>query len=328
MSYVHVLRGGLLESRHKVHMAVVSADGRFIASVGNPQFMSFLRSSAKAFQVQPLIPYVQQLGLESKHLAIAMASHAGDATHVETVLELLARGGVDSAWLKCGIHPPFDAATRKEMRVIGIKPTVLQNNCSGKHAAMLAACVVKGLPTEGYYLPDHPLQQEIQEVIKSCFGTSELGIGIDGCSVPCFQISLEQAALGMARLAEPQSLPEYTTGLELAFTAMRTHPHLIAGTNRTDTVLMQSQNNLVSKIGAEAIHLMAIRDSKHGNIGIATKIEDGSERVLEVALHRVLTQLEGLSDPEALTAWQAPTIKNHAGLEVGQYQAAFDLKFA
>jgi L-asparaginase II len=326
MSFVHLLRGGLLESRHKVHAVVVSANGRLIARVGNPQFKSFLRSSAKAFQVQPLIPYINQLGLEAKHLAIASASHAGDAIHVETVLELLARGSVDSAWLKCGIHPPFDATTRKEMRVIGLKPTVLQNNCSGKHA--LAACVVKQLPTEGYFLPEHPLQQEILSVIKTCFDTPELGIGTDGCSVPCYQMSLEKAALGMARLAEPNSLSEYAEGLELAFMAMRTHPHLIAGTNRTDTILMQSQVNLVSKIGAEAINLIAIRDSKHGNIGIATKIEDGSERVLEVALHRVLTQLGVLSQPEALATWQAPIIKNHAGLEVGQYHAAFELEFA
>lgn len=327
MSYIHVLRGGLLESRHQVHAAVVRTDGHLMASVGNPRFISFLRSSAKAFQVQPLIPYLDQLVLESKHLAIAMASHSGDAIHVETVLELLARAKVDSAWLKCGIHPPFDANTRKEMRVIGLKPSVLQNNCSGKHAAMLAACVVKGLPTEGYFLPDHPLQQEIQSVIKTCFDTPNFGIGIDGCSVPCYQVSLEQAALGMARLAEPSRLPEYATGLELAYNAMRAHPHLIAGTNRTDTVLMQSQNNLVSKIGAEAINLIAIRDSKHGNIGIATKIEDGSERVLEVALHSVLMQLGVLSHPEALAAWQNPIIKNHAGLEVGQYQAAFDLEW-
>ena len=328
MSYIHVLRGGLLESRHKVHVAVVAEGGRLLASVGNSQFLSFLRSSAKAFQVQPLIPYMAQLGLEAKHLAIAMASHAGDASHVEVVLELLARGCVDSAWLKCGIHTPFDAATRKEMRVIGLKPSVLQNNCSGKHTAMLAACVVKGYPTEGYFLPEHPLQQEIQTIIKTCFGTSQLGIGIDGCSVPCYQVSLEQAALGMARLAEPQRLPEYADGLELAYAAMRAHPHLIAGTNRTDTVLMQSQNNLVSKIGAEAINLMAIRDSKYGNLGIATKIEDGSDRILEVALHRVLTQLGVLSHPEALAAWQAPILKNHAGLEVGQYQAAFDLIYS
>ncbi len=326
MSYVHVLRGGLLESRHKVHAAVVTSQGHLIAQVGNPRFSSFLRSSAKAFQVQPLIPYLQQLGLEERHLAIAMASHAGDAIHVETVLELLARGGVDSAWLRCGIHAPFDPETRKEMRVIGLKPSVLQNNCSGKHAAMLAACVVKGFATDGYYLPEHPLQQEILEVIKTCFATPEIGLGTDGCSVPCFRVPLEQAALAMSKLAEPSTQPEYVDGLELAFNTMRNQPHLIAGKNRSDTVLMQTQANLISKIGAEAYVGVAIRNSKHGHLGIALKIEDGSERARDVAIISILEQLGVLSNPTALESLKNPILKNHAGLEVGEIQAAFDLE--
>jgi L-asparaginase II len=327
VSFVHVLRGGLLESRHQVHAAVVNSDGRLIAKVGNPSFSTFLRSSAKAFQVQPLIPFLDKLNLESRHLAIAMASHAGDAIHVETVLELLVRAGVDSAWLKCGIHAPFDPETRKEMRVIGLKPTVLQNNCSGKHAAMLAACLAKGLPTQNYYLPGHPLQQEILEVIKTCFGTSDIGMAMDGCSVPCFRVPLENAALAMSRLAEPSRLPGYETGLELAFSAMRDHPHLIAGTNRSDTVLMQTQDNLISKIGAEAYVGVAVRDSSHGHLGIAMKIEDGSERAGSIALLQILEQLNVLSDPSALESLRTPVTKNHAGLEVGEYRAAFDLEF-
>ncbi len=324
MSYVHVLRGGLLESRHKVHAAVVSSQGRLLAQVGNPRFSSFLRSSAKAFQVQPLIPYLQQLGLEERHLAIAMASHAGDSIHVETVLELLARGGVDSAWLKCGIHAPFDPEARKEMRVIGLKPSVLQNNCSGKHAAMLAACLVKGLPIEGYYLPEHPLQQEILSVIRTCFETPDIGLGTDGCSVPCFRVPLEQAALAMSKLAAPNT--EYADGLELAFSTMRNQPHLIAGTNRSDTVLMQTQANLISKIGAEAYVGVAVRNSSHGHLGIALKIEDGSERARDIAIISILEQLKLLSDPDALESLRSPILKNHAGFEVGTIEAAFDLE--
>ncbi len=327
MSFVHVLRGGLLESRHQAHAAVVNSEGHLIAQVGNPKFSSFLRSSAKAFQVQPLIPHLQQLNLEPRHLAIAMASHAGDAIHVETVLELLARAGVDSAWLKCGIHAPFDPETRKEMRVIGLKPTVLQNNCSGKHAAMLAACLAKGLPTQNYFLADHPLQLEILGIIKTCFGTSDIGVAIDGCSVPCFRVPLENAALAMSRLSEPSQVPEYETGLELAFQAMRNHPHLIAGKDRSDTVLMQTQANLISKIGAEAYVGVAVRNSSHGHLGIAMKVEDGSERARDIAIIQILEQLNVLSDPSALESFRTPVIKNHAGLEVGEYRAAFDLEF-
>jgi L-asparaginase II len=325
--HIHVLRGGLLESRHRVHAAVVMADGRLLASVGDPNHTSFLRSSAKAFQAQPLIPHLESLGLNDKHLAIALASHAGDATHVETVFEMLQLVGIDSALLRCGIHPPFDAATRKEMRVIGLKPTVLQNNCSGKHTAMLAACLAKNLPLEGYHLPQHPLQQEIVRILEVAFATGEIGIGIDGCSVPCFRVPLHNAALGMARLAQPDSLPEYALGFERAYSAMRAHPHLIAGTGRLDTRLMQSQANLVSKIGAEAYMLLAVRDSQHGNLGIAFKIEDGNERVLGVAVVALLEQMGLLSDAAALTDLRAPIIKNHAGLEVGAYQPAFEVQF-
>ncbi len=325
MAYVHVLRGGLLESRHLVHSAVVSSGGRLLASTGNPQFASFLRSSAKAFQVQPLIPHLGALGLNNRHLAIAMASHAGDATHVETVLELLQMSGVDSSWLKCGIHSPFDETTRREMRVIGIKPTVLQNNCSGKHAGMLAACLAKGLPTQGYHLPNHPLQIEILEIIQKCFEVSDIGVALDGCSVPCFRVPLEKAALGMAKLAEPSRQPELALGLEQAFDAMREHPHLIAGTGRADTVLISTQANLISKIGAEAYVGVAVRHSSHGNIGIAMKIEDGTERARDIAIISILEQLGVLSDPNALKPLQTSITKNHAGLEVGEIRAAFDL---
>jgi L-asparaginase II len=325
--HIHVLRGGLLESRHRVHAAVVSPDGHLFASVGDPNHSSFLRSSAKAFQAQPLIPHLETLGLSDKHLAIAMASHAGDATHVETVLEMLQLVGIESSLLCCGIHAPFDAATRKEMRVIGLKPSVLQNNCSGKHAAMLAACLAKGLPLEGYELPQHPLQQEILRLLEVAFATHAIGVGTDGCSVPCFRVPLHNAALGMARLAEPASLPEHSSGFEQAYRAMRAHPHLIAGTGRLDTLLIQSQANLVSKIGAEAYMLLAVRDPAHGNLGIALKIEDGNERVLGVAVVALLEQLGLLSDPSALKDLQAPIIKNHAGLEVGQYTAAFEVQF-
>ncbi len=328
MAYIHILRGGLLESRHKVHAVVVSSSGQRVASLGDPQFSSFLRSSAKAFQAQPLIPHLQTLSLEERHLAIAMASHAGDATHVETVLELLSRAGVDSAWLKCGIHAPFDPETRKEMRVIGLKPTVLQNNCSGKHAGMLAACLAKGLPTQNYEKFDHPLQQEIFNVIKTCFGLEDIGIGIDGCSVPCFRVPLEKAALAMSRLADPKSQPEYDNGLEIAYTAMRNQPHLIAGKNRSDTVLMQTQDNLISKIGAEAYVGVSVRHSSHGHLGIAMKIEDGAERARDLAIIEILEQLGVLSNPSALEMLKTPIIKNHAGLEVGEMKAAFALEWA
>jgi L-asparaginase II len=329
MGYVQVLRGGLLESRHKVHAAIVNTDGKRIASVGDPHFSSFLRSSAKPFQALALIPYLEQLGLSSEHLAIAMASHNGEPIHVETVADLQARAGVKLEWLVCGTHQPFSVSARAALRANNQKPNVLQHNCSGKHSGMLAACLAKGFAETGYQQPDHPLQQEIANDIRALMETDTLEIAIDGCSVPCYRVPLERVALGMTRFAAPQTAStNYQASLEIAFSAMREHPYLIAGEHRIDTSLMQHIPNLISKIGAEAFMVLAVRNTTHGNIGIAMKIEDGTERARDVAILRILEQLNVVTpDNQQLSSYRNTTLKNHAGLEVGEINAAFDFEF-
>jgi L-asparaginase II len=329
MGYVQVLRGGLLESRHKVHAAVVNSEGKLIASVGDPHFSSFLRSSAKPFQALSLIPYLEQLGLNSAHLAIAMASHNGEPIHVQTVADLQAKAGVKLEWLVCGTHQPFSVSARAALRAANQKPNVLQHNCSGKHSGMLAACLAKGLPTTGYAQPDHPHQLEIANDICVLMETDSLEIAIDGCSVPCYRVPLERVALGMTRFAAPETAPKtYQSRLEQAFHAMREHPYLIAGEQRIDTALMQNLPSLISKIGAEAFMVLAIRDTSHGNLGIAMKIEDGTERARDIAILRILEQL-GIVAPNdtSFSSHRNTILKNHAGLEVGEINAAFDLEF-
>jgi L-asparaginase II len=329
MGYVQVLRGGLLESRHKVNAAVINADGKLIASVGDPHFSSFLRSSAKPFQALALIPHLETLGLNSSHLAVAMASHNGEPIHVETVADLQAKAGVKLEWLVCGTHQPFSASARAALRANHQKPNVLQHNCSGKHSGMLAACLAKDLPTTGYAQPDHPLQQEIANDIRALMQTDTLEVAIDGCSVPCYRVPLERVALGMSKFAAPQTAStNYQSRLEIAFHAMREHPYLIAGEHRIDTSLMQHIPNLISKIGAEAFMVLAVRNTPHGNLGIAMKIEDGTERARDVAVLRILEQLGVIvSDDNQFSSYRNTTLKNHAGLEVGEINAAFDLEF-
>ncbi len=328
MAYVQVLRGGLLESRHKVHAAVVNSEGKLIASVGDPHFASFLRSSAKPFQALAFIPHLEQLGLGSEHLAIAMASHNGEPIHVQTVSDLQAKAGVKPEWLVCGTHQPFSASARAALKAANLKPNVLQHNCSGKHSGMLAACLAKGLPTTGYAQPEHPHQQTIATDISVLMETHTLEIAVDGCSVPCYRLPLERVALGMARFAAPETAPKtYQARLEQAFGAMREHPYLIAGEHRIDTALMQQIPNLISKIGAEAFMVLAVRDTKHGNLGIAIKIEDGTERARDIGALRILEQL-GIVAPDnaELSGYRRTTLKNHAGLEIGEINAAFDLE--
>ena len=327
MSYVHVLRGGLLESRHRVHAAVVRPDGSLLASAGNADFTTFLRSSAKPFQAQVLIPFLERFGLDSSHLAIAMASHGGESVHTRVVAELIERAGVDPAWLICGIHAPFDAETRNELRSKNEKPNLLHNNCSGKHSGMLAACLALGLPTQGYATLEHPLQKQILEIMHEILETSDIGVAVDGCGVPCYRVPLHRAALGFAHLATPASLPGQQAGLEIAANAMRAHPYLIAGRNRIDTALMQAIPNAVSKIGAEALIGVGIHTSSHGPLGIALKIEDGGERARDVAITRILEQLGGIDANDLLT-FRAEPILGVAGDAVGAIQPAFDLIWA
>jgi L-asparaginase II len=327
VAYVHVLRGGLLESRHRVHAAVVRPDGGLVASLGDPGFSSYLRSSAKAFQALPFISTLDRYGLGSRHLAIAMASHAGEPIHVQTVREIHDRAGINPDWLVCGIHAPFNDAARAELRAKGERPNVLHNNCSGKHSGMIATSLAKGWGHEHYHLLEHPLQQEILVGLGELFGLDQVETAVDGCSVPCFRVPMRNAALGMARLADPERAPEpYRDRLEIAFSAMRDHPLLIAGTGRTDTVLMTQIPGLISKIGAEAFIALAARETRYGPIGITLKIEDGSERALSVAAIAVLEQL-GLCDANdpALSGLAHPITKNVAGLEVGELKASFEL---
>ena len=327
MSYVHVLRGGLLESRHRVHAAVVRPDGSLLASAGNADFTTFLRSSAKPFQAQVLIPFLDRFNLDSSHLAMAMASHGGEPVHTRAVAELMDKAGVDPAWLICGIHAPFDAQTRSELRSKNENPNVLHNNCSGKHSGMLAACLALGLSTHGYATAQHPLQQRILEITHAILETDDISVAVDGCGVPCYRVPLHRAALGFAHLAAPASLPAHQAGLETAAQAMRAHPYLIAGRNRIDTALMQAVSNSVSKIGAEALIGVGVTTSIHGPLGIALKIEDGSERARDIAVTRVLEQL-GVIGANDLASYRAAAILNVAGDAVGAIQPAFDLIWA
>ena len=327
MSYVHVLRGGLLESRHRVHAAVVRPDGSLLASVGNADFTTFLRSSAKPFQAQVLIPFLERFELDSSHLAIAMASHGGEAVHTQVVSQLMERTGVDPAWLICGIHAPFNAQTRNQLRASGEKPNVLHNNCSGKHSGMLAACLALGLPTQGYANMEHPLQQQILKIMQTILETEDVEVAVDGCGVPCYRVPLHRAALGFAHLAAPSSLASDQLGLEVAASAMRAHPYLIAGRDQIDTELMQAVPNSVSKIGAEALIGVGVTSTRHGPLGIALKIEDGSERARDVAILRVLEGLGGIGANDLLE-FRTAQILNVAGDAVGEVQPAFDLIWA
>jgi L-asparaginase II len=268
---VAVRRGGFVECVHEVH-AVAIRGGDVVVSAGDPKLVASLRSSAKPLQALPLARAYPELGDEE--LAIAAASHYGTPRHVEAVRKLLAATGGSEDELDCGLQE-------------GRAQEPIYDNCSGKHAGMIATCRAHGWPVEGYRLPGHPLQSLLRAEVAAATGLEpeEVATGIDGCGVVAFAVPLERAALAYSRLEELDG------GARVA-AAMRAHPELVGGEGATDTVFMQAHPGIVAKGGAEGLLC-----ASGGGMGLALKVADGNSRALRPALAAVATQL-GVPFPE------------------------------
>src|SRR5712672_3988342 len=171
-SLVEVWRGPLIESRHRGHLAAVAGGGNTIASLGLPETVTYVRSSGKPFQAIPVIVSgaADRFGFTEREIAIACGSHSGESIHVDTVRSMLAKIGLDENALKCGVHEPFSAEVARELARNQQPPSVLQNNCSGKHAGMLALARHVGAPTASYDHPDNLVQIAVREVFARFSG--------------------------------------------------------------------------------------------------------------------------------------------------------------
>jgi L-asparaginase II len=242
-------------------------------------------------------------------------------------MRLLERSGSTADDLRCGTHPPFDAAVAAALIRRGEAPTPLHHNCSGKHAGMLLSCVLNGWPKEGYTEHGHPLQVRIRELHAELGGIDpeQVAAGTDGCSVPAFALPLSAAARIFAGLARP--VGAYAASLERIFAAMTEHPLLVAGPGRLDSTLMPLVPGLVTKMGAEAFYGMGLHDSLRGPLGVAFKIMDGGERA---RAHVALAVLEALGVPltPELRALAPATLHNWAGREVGGVRVELPLALA
>ena len=254
-------RGEVVEAWHRVHEIAVS-DGKIVASCGDPELVTTFRSSAKPLQALPIVR--ARPDLDDAEIAIACASHLHRPDQLEPVQRLLTKAGATEDDLECGP-----------------KPTRLEHNCSGKHAAMLLLCRVNDWPTEGYRLPSHPLQQAMLTEIAAAAEVEpeSMPTAVDGCGVVTYALTLERMAHAFSRL-------ESLDGGLRAADAMRAHPELIRGDGAADTQLMRLGDGWVAKGGAEGL-LCAARDG----LGIALKVEDGAQRPIRSALAAFLEQL-------------------------------------
>jgi len=319
---VRVERGGVEEGIHLGHVAVVDANGRIHASLGDPQHVTYFRSCAKPFQAIGSLAtgIAGRYELGAEHVAIMAASHNGEPRHVEIVRDLLRRAGIDESALQCGAHWPYyePAATvaRREMD----EPLAVFNNCSGKHAGMLVAARALDAPLDTYLDPAHPVQQRIREVIEafSACPAANIQYGIDGCSAPNAAVPLAAMARSIASLVA--STDEIPTRVVAAIVQ---HPFLIGGTDRFDTRLMEvTGGRLLAKGGAAGAHCTADRRSTRG---LAVKLDSGDGTWTAVAVVAALERLGWLDDGEreALSNFARPTLRNHKRLAVGTVRPVF-----
>jgi L-asparaginase II len=322
-------RGEVVEGERYGHIAVVDSSGRLVASLGDPHHRTYLRSAAKPLQALALVlsGAMERFGFGPRELALACASHGGEPAHVETTRAMLAKIDLDETALECGVHEPLSASSAEALREARVKPTAIHNNCSGKHAGMLAACRARGFATAGYHRPEHPLQREILGHVAAFTGLApgEIRVGIDGCSVPCFGVPLERMALAYARLARGGPGGPYASAAARIREAMTRHPEMVAGRGRVSTeIMMEFPGRILSKGGAQGVLCGAALEE---GLGFAIKFADGFKENMGLVLARLLAELaipgvsDGLRGPGRFV--QAQT--NHKGERVGSVEANFHL---
>jgi L-asparaginase II len=336
---VEVKRGSLTESRHRGHIVVVDPDGDIIASLGAPENVTYLRSSAKPFQAIPLLTSgaADRCGFTDREVALACGSHNGEPIHTELAAAMLKKIGLGIEALRCGAHEPYGAEAALELRMRGEQPNALHNNCSGKHVGMLAVALHLGASIDNYESPENPVQKAIVDVVSQFSGVAvtDMAIGIDGCAAPVFGITMKAMALAYARLVAPPASfdKKIRDACERIVRVMSAYPELIGGTSqRLDTEIMRAApRRLVSKVGAEGVYTAGIKPSEewpHG-FGIALKIEDGDDkRARPTVVVESLRQLGVLRDEslEAVAKYAFFPVKNRRDAVVGEISASFDLK--
>lgn len=333
---VEITRGSLVESEHAAAIAVSDPDGRLLASLGDPERLIFLRSAAKPFQAAAVLTMgvVERFGLVEKEIALISSSHAGEAVHAETAGSILARAGLTPDALGCGTHPPFSKSSAESLLRDGLRPTVLMNNCSGKHGGMLAAAKAGGHPIRTYLDPGHPVQRAILTAVSAFTARppAAIPIAVDGCSAPTFGVTLHEAARAFARLVAAPILTTGTADLTSSSArvaaAMRAHPEMVSGDGMLDTILMRAIPGLVAKIGADGVHAMGW-PGPAGPRGIALKIMDGdSGRARAAVVLEVLRQVGAMNGAVTLpdTVTGLFTVRSLRGAEVGEVRTVFKLR--
>lgn len=318
---VEVWRGDVLEGIHQGHAVICDDSGQILQAWGAPETVILPRSSCKMIQALPLIRSgaADKAGLTAEQLALACASHSGEAQHVDRVKRWLETMGMSDNDLRCGAHFPMGEDAKHAMIAAHETPCQCHNNCSGKHAGFLTLCAYLGGDPE-YVEIDHPVQIACKAAMEEATGSDIRGQAIDGCSAPNFATTVLGLAQAMAGFA---CAPEDSAEHRLV-DAMMAHPELVAGTGRACTDLMREMNGKAAiKTGAEAVYTAILPEKK---LGIAVKIADGATRASECVIAALLASC-GVLEPESAAAKKRlrPVLRSWRGFEAGQIRPVPDL---
>jgi len=343
-------RGNTVESIHSGAIAVVDSTGKLLAKYGNPELVTFLRSSAKPFQALPLMEEGGQehFGFTPREIALMCASHSGTDNHVAVAESIQIKAGVTEADLLCGVHEPMHEPTANALRERRQVPTPNRHNCSGKHSGMLAYVALKhaDLAMDGsldYIDIRHPLQMRILQTFADMCGlpVEQVQLGVDGCSAPNFAIPLRNAAYGIARLCDPErggvAPVARREACQTITSAMMFNPDMVGGPDTFDTSLMEvGKGRWITKGGAEGYLIIGIMPGVLGQdspgIGIALKVADGDlkSRARHAVALAVMQQLGALSQEELQMLQRfgpVSPVLNWRKIEVGIARTTFQLEF-
>jgi L-asparaginase II len=310
---VTLSRSGLQESHH-FGCYCVFKDGRVARSRGDVRVPVYLRSAAKPFQAIAVVESgaLERFRITEEELALIAASHSSTQRHAQTAASILAKAGEGPGLLRCGGHRPIDSRVAEDYIRRGVRPGRLEDNCSGKHAGMIAAAKALGDDPAAYAEPTHAVQRRNLENLM-LFAEAEIKVGIDGCAVPSFALGLEAAARAIARYTTPDGHPKEAAARRIA-KAMLAHPEMVAGEGRFDTETMRAaKGRLLVKSGAEGVILVGVMGDR---MGIAVKIADGADRALHALTSALLRDLSLPNVP------QPAEIRTREGTPVGEVRVS------
>ena len=317
--FATVFRGSTIESFHRGAFAVVDAHKHLVLHSGDVDAPVFPRSAIKAFQCLPLIESgaANHFNLSDEEIALCCSSHNGETEHVRVARSILQKCGQDESIYECGAHMPGSKNATFELVRQGKSPGQIHNYCSGKHAGMIALASYLGISQKDYVTPNHPVQKMVAQTLADyCeINIAAAPMGIDGCSVPTWALPLQNTALGFAKLCD-----EKNHSAARILNSVRANPFMVAGTDCFDTNIMTAVPRLFLKFGAEGLFCGCI---PHAGLGYALKCDDGSKRGAEVAVAKMLSELNVWTEEEkrTLLKFAKEPISNWRKISVGTISA-------